>query len=50
MATVMILSITIYTVVEAHFVSVYLARNYLLFLVGMYWWQMIPKKGKPYVD
>lgn len=39
MAVVMILSITIYTVVEAHFISIYLARNYLLFLVGMYWWQ-----------
>lgn len=43
MAVVMILSITIYTVVEAHFVSVYIARNYLLFLLGMYWWRMIPK-------
>ncbi len=41
MAVVMILSITIYTVVEAHFVSVYIARNYLLFLLGMYWWQML---------
>lgn len=50
MAVVMILSITIYTVVEAHFVSVYLARDYLLFLIGMYWWQMIPKKGKTYGD
>lgn len=39
MAVVMILSITIYTVVEAHFVSVYLARDYLLFLLGMYWHQ-----------
>ena len=44
MAVVMILSITIYTVVEAHFVSVYIARNYLLFLLGMYWYQMIPHK------
>lgn len=39
MAVVMILSITVYTVVEAHFVSVYLARNYLLFLLGMYWYR-----------
>ena len=44
MAVVMILSITIYTVVEAHFVSVYIARNYLLFLLGMYWYQMIPQR------
>ena len=46
MAVVMILSITIYTVVEAHFVSVYIARNYLLFLLGMCWWQMLPKKER----
>ena len=44
MAVVMILSITIYTVVEAHFVSVYIARNYLFFLLGMYWYQMIPQR------
>ena len=44
MAVVMILSITIYTVVEAHFISVYIARNYLLFLLGMYWYQMIPQR------
>lgn len=30
----------LYTVVEAHFISVYIARNYMLFIVGMYWWQM----------
>lgn len=30
----------LYTVVEAHFISVYIARNYLLFIIGMYWWQM----------
>lgn len=46
MAVVMILSVTIYTVVEAHFVSVYLARNYLLLLLGMYWTRMLPQKGK----
>lgn len=47
MAVVMILSITIYTVVEAHFVSVYLARNYLLFLLGMYWYRFysVPKES-----
>ena len=44
MAVVMILSITIYTVVEAHFISVYIARNYLLFLLGIYWYQMIPQR------
>mgnify|MGYP004642023379 FL=1 len=49
MAVVMILSITIYTVVEAHFVSVYIARNYLLFLLGMYWYQMIQHRDSYYV-
>ena len=46
MAVVMILAISIYTIVEAHFVSVYIARNYLLFLFGMYWYQMLPVKEK----
>lgn len=32
--------LALYTVVEAHIVSVYIARNYLLFLVGMYWWRL----------
>lgn len=41
MAVVMILAITVYTVMEAHFVSIYIARNYLLFLLGMYWYRMI---------
>lgn len=46
MAVVMVMTITVYTVVEAHFVSVYIARNYLLFLLGMYWWQMLPREGE----
>lgn len=50
MAVVMILSITIYTVVEAHFVSIYLARNYLLFLLGMYWYRILPQKGTIHAD
>lgn len=33
--------LALYTVVEAHIVSVYIARNYLLFLVGMYWWKWV---------
>lgn len=37
--------IALYTVIEAHFVSVYIARNYLLFVVGMYWWQILEKPG-----
>lgn len=34
----------LYTIVEAHFISVYIARNYLLFIVGMYWWKIGMKK------
>lgn len=36
--------ISVYTIVEAHVVSVYLARNYILFLIGMYWWQILAGK------
>lgn len=35
--------IALYTVVEAHFISVYIARNYLLFVVGMYWWRILER-------
>lgn len=31
----------LYTVFEAHAVSVYLARNYVLFIVGMYWYRIM---------
>ena len=33
--------IALYTVIEAHFVSVYIGRNYLLFIVGMYWVKLL---------
>lgn len=36
-ALVLITSFSLYTVIEAHAVSVYLARNYVFFLMGMYW-------------
>ena len=36
MGLVMLTVLAIYTVVEAHLVSVYIGRNYLLFLMGMY--------------
>lgn len=32
--------LALYTVVEAHIVSVYMGRNYLLFIIGMYWWKL----------
>ena len=46
MAFVMIVSFAVYSLVEAHAVSVYLARNYVLFLIGMYWCQMLKIKGR----
>ena len=45
MGFVMIVSFAVYTLVEAHAVSVYLARNYVLFLLGAYWCQMLNWKG-----
>lgn len=36
MGLVMIVVLSVYTIVEAHIISVYLARNYLLFLFGAY--------------
>ena len=36
MALVMMTVLAVYTVVEAHIISVYIGRNYILFLMGMY--------------
>lgn len=46
MGFVMLLSFAIYTTIEAHFVSVYLGRNYALFLLGAYWPQLLCKGKK----
>lgn len=46
MGFMMTLSFAIFTVVEAHAVSVYIARNYILFLLGMYFTEMIGSRGK----
>ena len=37
---VLITVFSIYTIVEAHSISVYLARNYVLFILGMYWYRL----------
>lgn len=37
---------SVYTIVEAHIVSVYIGRNYLLFIAGMYLWNIWNKTGK----
>lgn len=44
MELMMIMSFAFYSIVEAHAISVYLARNYVLFLAGMYWCQIISYK------
>ncbi len=44
MAIMLITSFAIYTVIEAHGVSVYIARNYVFFLIGAYWSFLL--KGK----
>ena len=40
---VLIVSFAVYTVFEAHAVSVYLARNYLLFAFGAVWTQLLQR-------
>lgn len=41
LALIMIASFAVYSVIEAHAISVYLARNYVLFLLGQYWYQIL---------
>lgn len=43
-AIALIASFSIYTVIEAHGISDYLTRNYMIFLVGQYWCRMISKE------
>ena len=45
MGFVLTFSFAVFTVVEAHAVSVYIARNYVLFLLGMYWIGMLGKNA-----
>lgn len=44
LAIMLISSFALYTVIEAHAVSVYLARNYVFFLIGMFWCPLIAQK------
>lgn len=41
MGFVLTMSFAVYTIVEAHAVSVYIARNYVLLLLGAYWIYMV---------
>ncbi len=45
-ALMLIVSFSVYTIVEAHAVSVYMARNYVLFLIGAYWSAVLCKAKK----
>ena len=42
----MLLSFALYTMLEAHFVSVFMGRNYALFLMGAYWGGIVAGRGK----
>ena len=43
----MLLSYALYTMLEAHFISVYMGRNYALFLMGAYWGGIVGRRGLP---
>lgn len=40
-ALMLIVSLSIYTIIEAHLVSIYIGRNFLLLLFGTYWSSML---------
>lgn len=46
LAIALIAAFSVYTVIEAHGISDYLARNYMIFLVGQYWCQMLSKESE----
>lgn len=46
MSGVLIISFAVYHIMEAHGMSVYLARNYLLFLIGGCWYKLSFIQGK----
>lgn len=43
LAITLIAAFSVYTLIEAHAISQYLARNYIFFLIGMYWCRMLQK-------
>ena len=40
----MLLSYALYTMLEAHFISIYMGRNYALFLMGAYWGGIVGRR------
>lgn len=50
MLLAVLVAIALYSVFEAHFVSVYLGRNYILFFFGMYLSDMLPSLGESHAE
>lgn len=50
MLLAVLVAIALYSVFEAHFVSVYLGRNYILFFFGMYLSDMLPSIGEKHAE
>ena len=49
LALMLIVSLSVYTIIEAHLISVYLGRNFLLLIFGAYWSGMLgADKGEGY--
>lgn len=46
LSIMLISSFAFYSIIEAHAISVYIARNYIFFLIGMYWSPIICNKEK----
>ncbi len=43
---VIVVGYALYTVIEAHLISVYILRNYLFVIMGYYWYQPFKDKGR----
>lgn len=43
---VMMVTLAVYTVMEAHIISVYIGRNYILLLMGAYWSDMLHARSE----
>ena len=41
---VMVVAFSVYNLMEAHFISFYILRNYLFVLMGYYWYQPFIKE------
>ncbi len=50
LAIMLISSFALYSVIEAHAISVYLARNYTFFLIGMVWSRILLYKGENKIE